>query len=674
MANLFKTRYLINADGTESSTALNDTNTVFVHTYLGDDNTGNGTRALPYRSVTKANLISGVSYIVFRGVINESFSTSKTIIGDDSNQFLTMYNYSLYHQSLINLTIDFDKYLNNGALNQRIVHNLLTTLSYQTGQFLFNLMANGFNTVFINTLFSMGNCTINGYKTGSTAPISTSIPYNIIINKFYDTVVFPLKYTLFPSDCIFKYNGIAIIQPNFGNNSKENINLLRSAYITAGMSSANALISFPQDSFGNEICRVIKQLRNGGITPNIFNKYNTTLTGTITASITANQAKTSIQLTVADSSKFTSTGDIFVPNTAGDGYEVFTYTSVTVNSATLITFNGASYTFKVAHSNGATCTRYGDVLDFTLNPDPTNEALWASDTGGYVGCFRPAVDGIINTGNPIINVNADGSDDVASGTLMVVDASGNLVFQSSAQTWNRLKDQTTINIPIGSNFKGLSAMSQDGSPFGHYLGKKQNLIDTVAINPGDALTVGQMYKVYNDIAQDVTRAIIYNGVQYLPEFTFMCIAGVTVFSLLNVGFGSYVKKVLAGVLESIDILPYDNANTPSVSFPRFSAPLMGECKLLYYTAAGATRYGKVAGNPVLFGDLSVANMVTDFGSINNQISYYNGYAISNADQEFFSLANPALTSPKSTYFTAAIPTLRYLRREINGHFDEPYDY
>lgn len=676
MANLFKTRYIPNADGTDSTEVSNDANTVFVHTYLGDDNTGDGTGAKPYRSVTKANLKSGVSYIVFRGVINEAFSGGKIIIGDDINQILMTTNYTVNSYQAKRLSTTAILPTRGGATNNMITFSPITISYFNNynnvggGKYCLCVLFGG--TTELAEITDNTNNTFNVVSNNNQCHC-----VNSIIVKSLSTVngVGKIKNTIMPSSIILKYgSAINIILPNFTNDSKQNILLLKNAFVNAGMTQVNVDSLFPKDSFGNETCIVIKEERDGGIHPNIFNKYDATLTGTITAAITANQAKTSIQLTVADSSKFASTGDIFVPNTAGDGYEVFTYTSVTINSGTLITFNGASYTFKVAHSNGATCKRYGEVLDFTLNPVTTNEALWASNTGGYVGCFRPAVDGIINTGNPIINVNADGSDDVASGTLMVIDASGNLVFQSSAQTWNRLKDQTTINIPIGSNFKGLSAMSQDGSPFGHYLGKKQNLIDTTAVNPGDALTVGKMYKVYNDSAQDVTRAIIYNGIQYLPEFTFMCIAGVTVFSLLNVGSGSYVKKVLADVLESIDILPYDNANTPSVSFPRFSAPLMGECKLLYYTAAGATRYGKIAGNPVLFGDLAVANMITDFGSINNQISYYNGYAISNADQEFFTLANPELTSPKSTYFTAAIPTLRYLRREINGHFDEPYDY
>jgi hypothetical protein len=257
---------------------------------------------------------------------------------------------------------------------------------------------------------------------------------------------------------------------------------------------------------------------------------------------------------------------------------------------------------------------------------------------------------------------------------MGLDAGGNMIFNSnSSQVWNRMRDTTTTVIQLGSKFKGLNAMSQDGSPFGFYLGKKQNLIDDTIVNPGDTLTVGTIYKVFNNSAQDVTKAIIYNGVQYLPEYLFTCITGVTTFTLLNDGSGTYVRKLNADVLESIEILPYDDTNTPS-AFPKFSAPLMGDCKLLYYTAAGASRYGTVAGNPVLFGDLAIANFATDFPSCTDKIAYYNNWAISNADQEFFSLGRTDLGSPRNTYFTAAIPVLRYLRREINGHFDQSYDY
>lgn len=87
MTNLFKTRFLPNPDGTESTTALTNANTVFIHTYLGDDSTGDGTREKPYRSMTKALTKAG-AYILFRGLINETFNSAKIIIGDDINQVL----------------------------------------------------------------------------------------------------------------------------------------------------------------------------------------------------------------------------------------------------------------------------------------------------------------------------------------------------------------------------------------------------------------------------------------------------------------------------------------------------------------------------------------------------------------------------------------------------------
>ena len=95
MVNLFKTRFVPNPDGTNSATAITDDNTVFVNTYIGDDLTGNGTGKFPFKSAFKANQKSGVTYIVFRGVINEYFSTDKILIGDDTNQNLILSNYNI---------------------------------------------------------------------------------------------------------------------------------------------------------------------------------------------------------------------------------------------------------------------------------------------------------------------------------------------------------------------------------------------------------------------------------------------------------------------------------------------------------------------------------------------------------------------------------------------------
>jgi hypothetical protein len=293
--------------------------------------------------------------------------------------------------------------------------------------------------------------------------------------------------------------------------------------------------------------------------------------------------------------------------------------------------------------------------------------LFASDTGGYVGCFKAAtpVSSIATDSFATpINVNADGSDDVVSGTMLVKNADDSLTFQTgTGQTWNRLKSATTIVIPTARKFNGLGCMSQDGSPFGCYFGKHQNLIDSTALTPANTLLANTWYKVCNATA-GTYQAVVYNGVQYLPDYFFNTGSGLTSFTLLNSDSGTVVKKVLASPLESIEILPYDDANTPSTSLPKFSAPLQGDCKMLFYKAGNS--FGKTAGTPVLFGDTQVSAMT-------DKISYYlgttvaTGWAVTNADQEFVTL------SADTTNYYYDYPTLKYLRLSINAHFSADYD-
>ena len=681
MTNLFKTRYLPNADGTESTTALTNANTVFIHTYLGDDSTGDGTREKPYRSMTKALTKNG-TYILFRGLINEAFNGIKTIVGDDINQTIITSNYTAAMGIIYNLTLDkHSSYgFNTGSriiiLNDTaIAGNGILYYSLCKRAFSANVLSKSFSTFFGFGWF---------YNGGGTS-ISNNI-FQSFINVNPGFGLFSIRSSIFPSTVILKYNGVNSIQPDYWNDSKLNMSLFRNSLVSAGMTQPNSELLFPKDSFLNETCLIINESRKGGSHPNIFNKYDINRTGKLQAAITTG-AKTSIRLitdTEFPAASWPTTGDIFIPTESAytnngvtmpiGSFEVWSYTSATINGANDITLTGPSYTFKTAHSDlNKDCTRYGDVLDYTLNPDPQNEALWASDTGGYVGCFRPAYACDVETGlSAISNVDETGTDSGSGDLLQIVN--GELKFNStSSQLWNRISDTTTINIPNGTNFKGLNAMSQDGSPFGYYIGKKQTLISPTAIAAGNALTVGKWYKIYNHDGNSVSEAIIYNGVQYLPEYTFLCVTGVTTFTELEPGSGSYVKEILSGVLESIEILPYNDMTTPS-AFPRFSAPLMGECKLIFYTASGAARYGKTVGDPVKFADLDLANMLTDFGTVKNKISYYDTWAISNADSEFYLLTNAGLSTALKGYFTQEIPVIKYLRREINGHFDMPYDY
>ena len=686
MTNLFKTRYLPNADGTESTTALTNANTVFIHTYLGDDSTGDGTREKPYRSMTKALTKAG-THILFRGLINETFNSAKIIIGDDISQVLLITistNTAFVSARMTTIKGTVDQSSTNNPFFSCIVSRVASQVvnQYFGGYKSYNLFY-VFNQKWYGSGVTFAYNTYVDVWLMSHQSTYASIFNNIYIkrinlNTSYPPYIANSKGNLFFKRNIWLINNIPLITPNSINND-DWVNAL----ICGGLSETLARGIFSTDIFDNSNNKVIDEFRAGGTAPNVFNKYAPNLTGKLNAAVTTG-AKTSVTINVADANQCPTTGDLFMPTEtayAANGvtmpigsFEVWSYTSVTIVSPTRITLNGPSYTFKTAHSDlNKDCTRYGDVLDYTLNPDPQNEALWASDTGGYVGCFRPAYACDVETGlSAISNVDENGTNSGLGDLFQIVN--GELKFNSaSSQLWNRMSDTTTINIPNGSNFKGLNAMSQDGSPFGYYIGKKQTLISPTAIAAGNALTVGKWYKVYNDNGNSVSEAIVYNGVQYLPEYTFLCVTGVTTFSELEPGSGSYVKEILSGVLESIEILPYNDMTTPSI-FPKFSAPLMGECKLIFYTASGAARYGKTAGDPVKFADLDLANMITDFGTVKNKISYYDTWAISNADSEFYLLTNAGLSTTLKGYFTQDIPAIKYLRREINGHFDMPYDY
>ena len=576
MANLFKTRFVPNPDGTDSARAITNANTVFVHTYVGDDFSGDGTREYPFKSMFKAVQKSGISNIVFRGVINEYFSISSVrLIGDDINQrFLFLnYNPSLYLYEVsdagcYNMTVDSV----NGTANSRCWYRSIIQ-KYNIGaldRFDYLLVKDiihgssddGRRDHYLHQSTFFGNeittCTVrNSIQIVEFNYMNSNFGYNL--------------YTIFPSTCIFKYFSTPIIQPIWTNDSKANIQLLRDAYVVAGMPIDDSTSLFVKDSFGNETCRVIKEQKNGGTSANIFNAYN----------------------------------------------------------------------------------EDGTVQDYSLNPASNNEALYASDLGGYVGCFKPAAKiDLINDLSEAINVNADGTESSEQGLLLMrkmVSGVKSIEFDTTSnQVWNRCTSNT-VNIPNGVKYNGSNVNSDDGSAFGYYFGKHQNLMNPLSLLPTDILEPNTIYKVCN-LNRDIYSAVVFNGTQYLPDYFFKTGTSVLNFTLLNGDSGTNVKKVLATPLESIEILPYDNMDTPSLDFPRYSAPFFGDVQMLFH------KVGVNIDKPVLFSEVE-----------NDKISYYDNWAVTNADQEFVTLANDT-----ANYYYK-IPVLKFMRVELNAHFNADYD-
>ena len=573
MANLFKTRFVPNPDGTDSARAITNANTVFVHTYVGDDFSGDGTREYPFKSMFKAVQKSGISNIVFRGVINEYFNLGdKNLIGDEINQQLLFLNYNpIIHEGLscFNMTVDSVSGINN---SRSWFHSIIN--NYNIGGL------NDFSYLFINHIVhgSSNDGRRDHYLYQSTFlgnEISWCTAKNSIQIVEFNFLGISLygynTYMVFPSTCIFKYLSVPITQPVWTNDSKANIQLVRNAYVSAGMSVADSILLFAKDSFGNETCRIVKEQRNGGTSANIFNAYNTD----------------------------------------------------------------------------------GTVSDYSLNPQSNNEALYASDLGGYVGCFKPATSiDIINDLSESVNVDDLGNSTVEQGLLVVSKTVNNIKsieFSTiSGQIWNRCTSNT-FNIPNGVKYNGSNIMSDDGSAFGYYFGKHQNLMNPLSLLPTDILEPNTIYKVCN-LNRDIYSAVVFNGTQYLPDYFFKTGSDVLNFTLLNGDSGTNVKKVLATPLESIEILPFDNMDTPSIDFPRYSAPLFGNVQMLYH------KIGVNIDKPVLFSEVT-----------NDKISYYDNWAVTNADQEFVTLANDT-----ANYYYK-IPVLKFMRVELNAHFNADYD-
>jgi hypothetical protein len=561
----------------------NDTNFAFVHSYIGDDYTGDGTHLHPFKTFAKAKTVS--QFILFRGVLNEYY-TGGYVSGDDINQVVIFSNYGGSVNQISNCTTDVYPY------NCKPLNIIVTGTSTYTNQTdpdnksytFFDGVTRDFPGYWGGS--SSNNCTLGGYDYGSSNANYLSGGYvanidSIIIKSFnitdystrlltYPAVSWQNKYCVFPSDCRFSFAGTPIAQPIWTNDSKANMQLLRNSYLAAGCPDSVMNQVFYVDSFGNDTCKIVLEQRNGGTNPNIFNGYNSD----------------------------------------------------------------------------------GSVADFSLNPDSANEALYASSAGSYVGFYKPALP--MTFGN-VINVNTDGSDDTAAGTLMLLSDNDLSFSTTSSQTWNRVRDITTIFVKNGFKLKGAGCIVDDGSPFGFFFGKYQNLVDPTALGESAALEVNTLYKVCNS-AKNIANAILYNGVQYLPDYFFFTNSSVMNFTLMNEGNGTVVKKVLADVMMSVEIQPYDNLTTPSTSFPRFSMPLFGDLQMLYYKAGNA--YGKTAGTTVLFGDTQV---------ITDKIAYYDAWAITNADQEFITLV-----ADTTNYYADAV-TLQYFRREINGHYCADYD-
>ena len=99
--------------------------------------------------------------------------------------------------------------------------------------------------------------------------------------------------------------------------------------------------------------------------------------------------------------------------------------------------------------------------------------------------------------------------------------------------------------------------------------------------------------------------------------------------------------------ETIEILPYDNATTPSVVYPKFSANLNGTTEMYYLVSQN---------RPLLFNDLSSIGISTD-----KNLTEYGTWGVTTADYETFLLSSlSTVTSKKINIF--------WFKKQLNIHY------
>jgi|GEM_PF-2770791 len=297
--------------------------------------------------------------------------------------------------------------------------------------------------------------------------------------------------------------------------------------------------------------------------------------------------------------------------------------------------------------------------DFHLNPDLNNVALRASETGNFVGALPPAQTKTIS--NTFKNVNANGTITATSGLIMSIDPVTGLLTNNldpatyNGQEWNRFIAPESGDLGSQATFKGVNNMNfATGQTSGVYIGKKQTLFGPELFPKSGtfALEANKQYKVI-DISPDSTFPAD-TGITIKKEGTmdvqvgrsgvFFTVLDVTGYTFQANNSQVSIVEVLATPFESVECTAYVNGTTPSSLLPRFSCPMNEDVLILYH---------RQTDTPVLFSEIA-----------NNKHAYFQSFAVSNADSEYY-----ALITDTVNYISKPI-NLRYCQIEVNIHFDK----
>jgi hypothetical protein len=541
---------------------------VYVHVDLGSDITGDGSMEKPYGSYAKAKSVFANRTVLFRGTLVENLIVIGVLQGDEKWQNFVSTNPSyISGYEVRNLRTES---VIGGALNS--ITGGLSGTAGVTQYSIINKMdryQQCIHCIIIDDVDGRARCT--NCITIRRANISVT-----------DDGSYYWSNCVFPSNQKFYYNKALIQNLNFGNDPIENVRILKRAinpdWIEFGenITIDNELGTINVGGQKIETCRIVKEQKDGGTLPNIFNEYE---------------------------------------------------------------------------SDGIT------PKDFYLNPDKDNVALYASSSGNYVGALPAAHSKDVV--HSVINVNAETGADSGEGVLLLVDSSENITNNSdrstyNGQTWNRMRSDV---IRIDEQFEGVNNYAfSSGITSSFYCGKKQTLFgsDILPISGLFTLQPNKKYKVLDSspigtLLENTGVLITKSGkidVSVSRGFTLDTPADITGYSYQAKNENVWLVEVLYGPFESIEVIPYDDETTPS-AFPSFSSPVNSGCLILYH------KTGARAGQPVLFSEIA-----------NNKHTYFQNFAVSNADFEYV-----ALVADTANY-EAKKPILTFFSIELNAVYDK----
>ena len=225
-----------------------------------------------------------------------------------------------------------------------------------------------------------------------------------------------------------------------------------------------------------------------------------------------------------------------------------------------------------------------EVLDFSLNNNENNPALFNSVFRSFVGGYRPKMNLVFGAAREI----DDAGSDIGAGTLLVKDGSGEeiSIYISSTQSRNKMESVTpdgtgVVSLPMGDRFTQFQSAFFPSNSNVLYLGPKQDLtgglspVNAVVIQPYDTPSTPSAYpKFCAPINKEVQIAYHLAGVKEGQPVLFNDLAGLGIATNKNLAeVGTWAVTNAVDEWDGLITLP--EIISRGTQFRRFKVILIG---------------------------------------------------------------------------------------------------